>query len=130
MKILSKWLNSSIWPTDRTLTGFTPQGQSRPGSNGNEELIFIPQSFSTVATPSNSVLCYMQDTWWWGRVLTFFAEVKLMYSTAPADKASYYFNLFFWKRFLLTSKQSLYSLTSKSLYYWRQNIFGTVTLIV
>ena len=31
--------NSSIWHIDKTLLGATTQGQSGPGSNGNEDVI-------------------------------------------------------------------------------------------
>ena len=37
-----KWLNSSVWPIDGTLTGTITPSQSGPGSNGNEELLRIP----------------------------------------------------------------------------------------
>ena len=40
----SKWLNSSIWPIDGSLTGTTTLGQSGPGSNGNEGVLHIPQT--------------------------------------------------------------------------------------
>ena len=33
---------SSIWPIDRTLSGATTPGQSRPGSDGNEGVLYIP----------------------------------------------------------------------------------------
>ena len=36
--------NNSIWPPDKTLSGATTPGQSGPGSNGNEEVLYIPQS--------------------------------------------------------------------------------------
>ena len=37
-----KWLNSFIWAIDETLTGTTTTlGQSRPGSNGNEDVLNI-----------------------------------------------------------------------------------------
>ena len=36
MMILTKWLNSSFWLIDGTLTGTTILGPSGPGSNGNE----------------------------------------------------------------------------------------------
>ena len=36
--------NSSIWPIDRTLSGATTPGQSGPGSDDNEWVIYIPQS--------------------------------------------------------------------------------------
>ena len=37
---------SSIWPIDKTLSGATTPGQSRPGSDGNEGVLWIPQSSS------------------------------------------------------------------------------------
>ena len=40
-----KWLNISIWHIDRTLTGTTSPGQSGPGSNGNEGVLHITQSW-------------------------------------------------------------------------------------
>ena len=39
--VYSKWLNSSIWPIDRTLTGTTTSAQNEPGSNGNEKELHI-----------------------------------------------------------------------------------------
>ena len=38
--ISSKWLNSSIWPTDETLTGITTPSQGGPESNDNEDLVW------------------------------------------------------------------------------------------
>ena len=35
--------NSSIWLIDRTLSGTTTPGQSRPGSYNNEGVLHIPQ---------------------------------------------------------------------------------------
>ena len=37
---------SSIWAIDKTLSGATTPGQSRPGSEGNKEVLRIPQSSS------------------------------------------------------------------------------------
>ena len=37
---------SSIWLIDRTLPDAATPGQSEPGSNGNEEILLIPQSSS------------------------------------------------------------------------------------
>ena len=51
-----KWLNISIWPLDRILTGSTTLGQSRPGSNGNEGVLYIPQSSSiSWSSPSDAI---------------------------------------------------------------------------
>ena len=54
--------NSSIWTIERTLSGTTILGQSRSGSNGNEEVLRIPQCSSiTEASPSDCLVSY-QDT--------------------------------------------------------------------
>ena len=51
---------SSIRPIDRTLSGATILGQSGPGSNGNEEIIHIPQSSSNTGTsPSDCLVSYL-----------------------------------------------------------------------
>ena len=36
--------NSSIWSTNRTLSGATTPGQSGPGNDGNIGILYIPQS--------------------------------------------------------------------------------------
>ena len=52
-------LFSSIWLVDRTLTGATIPGQSKCWSDGNEEVIRIPQSSSiTEALPSYCLVLY------------------------------------------------------------------------
>ena len=43
----SKWLNSAIWPIDRTLTGTTTPGQSGPASKVNERVFHISQNSKT-----------------------------------------------------------------------------------
>ena len=49
----------SIWPIDRTLSDATTLGQSGPGSNGNEEVLHIPQSSSITRTsPSDCIVSY------------------------------------------------------------------------
>ena len=62
------WLNSSIWPIDGILKGSTTLSQSRPGSNGNEGILHIPQSSKTRASPSDSLVSYLDHSWN-GRVL-------------------------------------------------------------
>ena len=48
--------NSCIWLIDKTLASATTLGQSKPGSNGNEGALAIPQSSSiTGASPSDLV---------------------------------------------------------------------------
>ena len=50
---------SSIWGIDRTLSGATTLGQSGPGSDGNEGVLHIPQTFSiTVILPLDCSVSY------------------------------------------------------------------------
>ena len=50
---------SSIWPIDRTLSGATTPGQSRPGSDGNNGVLCIPQISSTTGiSPSDCLVSY------------------------------------------------------------------------
>ena len=58
----SKWLNSSIWPINGTLTGVTTPCQRGPGSNSNEEVLHIFQSSSTEFSPSDSLVSYPEHT--------------------------------------------------------------------
>ena len=51
--------NSSIWPIDRTLSSATTSGQSGPESDGNERVLWIPQSSSiTGASASDCSVSY------------------------------------------------------------------------
>ena len=73
--------NSSILPKDRTLSGATTPGQSRPENDGNDQVIHIPQS---PKAPSDWLKSYP------GRSLGEsypYTEMQLMYSTAQADWA-------------------------------------------
>ena len=77
---------SSIWPIDRTLTGATTPVQSWPGSNGNEEILRIPQSSSITGTSlSGCLVSYTRTLVVGGRRSYPFAEKQSVYSTAPAD---------------------------------------------
>ena len=52
--------NVSIRPIDRSLHGATSPGQNWPGSDDNEEVLFIPQSASiTQASPSGDLMSYL-----------------------------------------------------------------------
>ena len=56
---------SSIWPIVRTLSGTTTPGQSKPESDGNEEVRCIPQSSSITGTsPSDCLGSYPRHSWW------------------------------------------------------------------
>ena len=77
---------TSILPLDRTLSGATTPGQSGPGSDGNEEVLRIPQSSSIIGTsPSDSLVSYP------GHLLEGSypsAGLKSVYSTAPPSRLS------------------------------------------
>ena len=69
-----------------TLLGATTPGQSRPRSNGNEEVLCIPQSPSiTGISPSDCLVSY-QDTHW-GAVLPLCrGAVSVFYSPSRLGK--------------------------------------------
>ena len=78
-------LFSSIWRIDRTLSDATIPGQSRPGSDGTEEVLLILQTSSTAeASPSNCLVSYPGHSF--GKSYPS-AEMQSMYSTVPADWA-------------------------------------------
>ena len=54
----SKWLNSSIWPIEETLTDAPIPGESQLGSNGNEGVLHIPKSPRIEALSSDSLASY------------------------------------------------------------------------
>ena len=88
--------NSSIWPIDRrTFSGATTPSQSGPGSNGNEGILQIPQSFSiTGDSPSDCLISYpghsLEESY-------SSAEKQSVYSTAPANWAdSFWDSLISW----------------------------------
>ena len=56
--------NGSILPIDRILSGATTPGQRWPGSDGNEEVLHIPQSSSITRASPLDFLCHIQDTRW------------------------------------------------------------------
>ena len=76
--------NSSIWPIDRTLSGATTPGQSGLGTHDDEEVPSIPQSSRiTGASPLDCPVMYWALIG--GRESCPSAEVRSVYSTAPAD---------------------------------------------
>ena len=83
--------NSSIWHRDRILFGATTSGQSGPGSDGNEEVLWIPQSSSiTETSPSDCLMSYL----WHSLVGSYHpAEMRSVYSEAAANWA-----LFAWRK--------------------------------
>ena len=80
-----KWLNCSILPIDGILISTTTPGQSRPGSNSNEEMLYIPQNSWTEASLSDDSVSYPAHLL--GEGSYSMEKIQLMYSTAPANKA-------------------------------------------
>ena len=76
--------NSSIWPIDRTLSDATSPSQSGPGSNGNEEVLHIPQISKAGALLSDGLMSYPGHS---GESYLS-ADMQLVYSTVPAEWAS------------------------------------------
>ena len=69
------------------LSDATTAGQSGPGSDGNEEILRIPQSSSIAGTsPSDYLVTYPGHSLGGGGSYPS-AEVQSVYSTAPADWA-------------------------------------------
>ncbi len=69
-----------------TLSGATTPGQSGPGSDGNKEVLLIPQSFSiTGISPSDCSVLYPGHSLRGGAYPS--ADVQSVYSTAPANWA-------------------------------------------
>ena len=93
---------SSIWPIDRTLSGATILGQSGSGSDGNEGVLHIPQSFSITGTSPSDCFVSYQDIHSGGGGFYSSAEHQSVYSTAPANWArlplngSRYNKTFYW----------------------------------
>ena len=75
--------NSSIWPIDMTLSGATTQGQSGPGSNGNQGVLHIPQSSKIGASPFDALVSYPGHNL--GEPYPF-AEMQTAYSIIPTDR--------------------------------------------
>ena len=55
---------SSIWPIDGNLSSGTTPDRSRPGSDGNEGVLRIPQSSSITGTSTRLFSVIIQDTRW------------------------------------------------------------------
>ena len=73
---------------DRALSRATIQGQSGPGSNGNERVLRIPQSSSLTIRLFSVIFRTLI-----GRGFNPSAEVQSVYSTAPADWAIHRVNV-------------------------------------
>ena len=83
-----------LWLIDRTLSGTTTLGQSGPGSNGNEEVLCIPQISSiTVASPSGCFLSYPRYSL---RGVLYLCQdaVGVFYSPSRLAKKQFFFKQF------------------------------------
>ena len=72
----------SIWLVDVTLSGATTLGQSGSGSDGNEQVLRIPQSSNITVSLSSDCLVSYQDTRWQGGAYPS-VEVQLAHPRAP-----------------------------------------------
>ena len=75
---------------DRTLSGATIPGQSGPGSNGTEVVLYLPQSSSiTGVLPSDCLMSYPGHSFGWGLLPLCRDAVCTFYSpTSPANWAA------------------------------------------
>ena len=76
---------SSIYPIDRILSGASIPGQNGPGSNGNEEVLHIPQSSRTGVSLSDSLVSYLGHLLM-GILPIFGDAVGVFYSLSQPDK--------------------------------------------
>ena len=77
--------NHSICSIDRTVSDASTLGQSKPGSNGNEGVVRIPQSSRiTGALPSNFNVKSLTIVGWGAYPSV---GMQSLYSIAPVDRA-------------------------------------------
>ena len=79
--------DSSISPTDRTLSCATTPGQSGLGIDGSEGVLHIPQCSSIPETSSSNCFVSYPRHSLVGRRSYPSAEILSVYSTTPADRA-------------------------------------------
>ena len=75
----------SIWLIDKFLPGANTLGQSKPGTNGNEGVLHIPQSSKAGALPSDSLMSYSEHLLEGESCPS--VEMQSVYSTDPTDWA-------------------------------------------
>ena len=103
-------LLSSIWPIDRTLSGATTLGQSGSESDGNKEVLCIPQSSSITGASSSFSVIFRTLVSGWGVGLYLSAEMQTVYSAAPPNFYWLKLKLHYFEEILLSSKKSKSSL--------------------
>ena len=74
-----KTLFSSVGSLDRILSGASTPGQNEPRSDGNKQVLRIPQSSRITGALTTDFLCYIQDPRW-GSYPT--VKKQSVYSTA------------------------------------------------
>ena len=72
----------SIWLIDWTLSDDTTQGQSEPGSKGNEGIVHIPRIHTAAVLPSDFWMSYTGYPLWGS-----YSSAEIIYSTGPAAEA-------------------------------------------
>ena len=70
-----------------TLISTTTPGQSCPGSNGNEEVLHIPQSSKTGTSPSDSLVSYTENLL--KRAIPFCKDAVFVFYS-PSDNWAFY----------------------------------------
>ena len=89
---------------DRILSGATTPGQSGPGSDGNELILYVPQSSSITGTsPSDCLVSYLEHSL--GESYSS-AEKQSVNSTAPAERAMSIAEVVGMLRLFMTKKNS------------------------
>ena len=73
--------NSSIWPIDKTRSDIAPQAQSGLGSDGTQEVLYIPLCSSVAGTSPSD--CFVSYPWYTLEVGSYSsAERQSVYSAA------------------------------------------------
>ena len=85
-----KWLNSSIWWLDGTLTGTTTLGKSRSGRNDSKGVLHIHQSSRIEVSPSDGSMPYLGYSLPTGG---FYSPTKIQLAYPTADLAKKYLRL-------------------------------------
>ena len=75
---------SSFRLVDKTLSDASTLGLNGPGSDGNKEVLYIPNSSSIIGTSWSIFLYHIHWYSWLGRSYTS-AKVKSVYSTVQGD---------------------------------------------
>ena len=101
---------SSIWPIDRTLSGVTTPSQTGPVSDGNEEVLRIPQSSSITGTSASDCLVLNPGHSLVEGVLSLCKDaVGVFYSPSRLGK---------WKRNILMNIYEVHTISFQTFFAW------------